>query len=45
MTGPGPQPPRLGRLILRLRPLGSRQEEVEDDLLELFRTRTRTKGR
>ena len=45
MTRSEPQPPRLGRLILRLRPLGSRRQEVEDDLLELFETRVRTRGR
>src|SRR5262245_23411712 len=44
MTGPGPLPPRLGRLILRFRPLGSRRHEVEDDLRELFEARARTKG-
>ena len=36
MTAPLPAPPKLGRLLLRLRPLGSRREEIEADLHEAF---------
>jgi hypothetical protein len=32
-------PPRLGRLLLRLRRLGARRAEIEADLHELFRQR------
>ena len=40
-----PRPPRLGRLLIRLLPLGDRREHVEADLLELYRTRAATEGR
>jgi len=34
-----PRPPRLARVLLRLRPLGDRRDEVVADLDELFRAR------
>lgn len=40
-----PRPPWLGRLLLRLRRLGTRREEIETDLLELFRQRAAERGR
>ena len=40
-----PEPPRIGRLLLRLCRLGLRREEVETDLLELFRIRAAERGR
>lgn len=40
-----PQPPRIGRLLLRLCRLGTRRQEVESDLLELFELRHAQKGR
>ena len=40
-----PQPPRLGRWLLRGLRLGARGPEVESDLLELFRMRTASRGR
>ena len=40
-----PEPPLAGRLIVRLRRLGGRRTEVEDDLRELFDARARTRGR
>jgi hypothetical protein len=40
-----PEPPRIGRLLLRLCRLGLRREEVETDLLELFRIRAADRGR
>ena len=39
------KPPLVGRLLLRLIPLGSRREEVEGDLLELYRARAASRGR
>lgn len=45
MTERRPRPPWIGRAILRLRRLGDRRREVEDDLQELFDARARTKGR
>ena len=38
------RPPRLGRWLLRLRPLGSRRDEVQADLEELFAQRARTQS-
>ena len=38
------RPPLIARLLLRLVPLGSRRAETEEDLLELFRTRTARYG-
>ncbi len=43
MSSP-PKPPLLGRLLLRLAPLGDRRHEVEDDLIELFTRRSRDHG-
>jgi hypothetical protein len=40
-----PEPPRIGRLLLRLCRLGLRREDVETDLLELFRIRAADRGR
>lgn len=40
-----PQPPRLARWFLRLRPLGSRRCEVEADLYEAFLERVARDGR
>ena len=40
----GGTPPGLGRLLLRLIPLGSRRAEVEADLLELFGERATSRG-
>lgn len=40
-----PRPPRLARALLRLRPLGDRQQEVVADLDELFRSRVARVGR
>jgi predicted permease len=37
-------PPRLGRWLLRLLPLGERRADVEDDLMELFESRTASRG-
>ena len=45
MTERRPKRPWVGRLILRLRRLGSRRREVEDDLQELFDVRARTRSR
>jgi putative ABC transport system permease protein len=42
VSGSGPS--RLGRLLLRLQPLGARRAEVEADLLELFALRARHHG-
>jgi predicted permease len=39
------RPPRLGRLLLWLQPLGNRREEVEADLLKLFDLRVAECGR
>jgi len=41
----GPRPPLLGRVLLRLRRLGTRREEIEADLCELFRERAVERGR
>src|SRR5574339_96067 len=38
------RPPKLGRLLLRIRGLGDRRAEVEADLLELFTARARHHG-
>lgn len=38
-------PPLLGRVLLRLRPLGARRRDVEADLLELFEQRVASLGR
>lgn len=40
-----PRPPRLARLLLRLRPLGSRRSEIETDLHEVFLGRVARQGR
>jgi putative ABC transport system permease protein len=40
-----PEPPWIGRLLLRLCRLGLRRDEVETDLLELFRIRAADRGR
>ncbi len=45
MTAAGPEPPRLGRLLVRVRPLGERRAEVEADLEELFARRVAVLGR
>jgi predicted permease len=45
VTESRPRPPWAGRAILRIRRLGHRRREVEDDLQELFDARVRTKGR
>lgn len=39
-----PKPPRVARLILRLRPLGPRRAEVTADLDEVFAERTAAEG-
>jgi len=39
-----PKPPRLARLLLRLRPLGTRRAEVTADLDEVFAERTAAEG-
>lgn len=45
MTPPfDPKPPRLARLILRLRPLGTRRAEVTADLDEVFAERAAAEG-
>ncbi|HMC78437.1 MAG TPA: permease prefix domain 2-containing transporter, partial [Vicinamibacterales bacterium] len=45
MTPPiDPAPPRLARLLLRLRPLGSRRAEVTADLDEIFAERVDAEG-
>jgi predicted permease len=38
------KPPMVGRLLLRLAPLGDRRSEIEDDLIELFARRAREHG-
>jgi putative ABC transport system permease protein len=38
------RPPRLGRLLLRLRPLGDRRDEVTADLEDLFHRRRHARG-
>jgi putative ABC transport system permease protein len=40
-----PRPPRFGRLLLRLLPLGARREEIESDLHEVFLARAATDPR
>ena len=46
MTPPlDPKPPRLARLLLRLRPLGTRRAEVTADLDEMFRRARRRRRR
>jgi predicted permease len=40
-----PRPPRLGRALLRLRPLGSRRAEIDADLREVFLGRVARDGR
>lgn len=45
MARRGSDPPLLGRLMLRLRRLGERREEIETDLRELFRERAAERGR
>ena len=40
----GPKPPRLARLLLRLRPLGTRRAEVTADLDEVFAERRAAEG-
>jgi predicted permease len=40
-----PRPPLLGKLLLRLRRLGPRRQEIEADLRELFRQRVAERGR
>jgi len=40
-----PRPPRLGRLIVRLRRLGPRHDEIDADLTELYRERRAERGR
>jgi putative ABC transport system permease protein len=39
------KPPLLGRVLLRLMPLGDRRDSVEGDLLELFDARVASHGR
>ena len=39
-----PKPPRLARLLLRLRPLGTRRAEVAADLDEVFVERAAAEG-
>jgi putative ABC transport system permease protein len=39
------RPPALGRLLLRLLPLGERREEIADDLATLFEKRFQQEGR
>jgi predicted permease len=39
------RPPRLARLLLAWRPLGTRRADVEADLLELFHRRVGSRGR
>jgi predicted permease len=40
-----PRPPKLARVLLRLRPLGSRRSEIHADLLEAFIERAGRDGR
>lgn len=44
MNDIGPKPPRLARLLLRLRPLGARRAEVTADLDEIFADRASADG-
>lgn len=44
MTPLDPQPPRLARWLLRLRPLGTRRAEVAADLDEVFADRAAVEG-
>jgi predicted permease len=44
MTPRDPQPPRLARWLLRLRPLGARRGEVTADLDEIFAERAAAEG-
>lgn len=45
MTSVQLRPPRIGRLIVRLRALGARRDEIEADLRELFAIRAAEHGR
>jgi predicted permease len=44
VTGPRRSPPRLGRLLVRLRGLGARRADVESDLWELYEHRAAARG-
>jgi predicted permease len=44
MNDMDPKPPRLARLLLRLRPLGARRAEVAADLDEIFSERAAAEG-
>ncbi len=44
MTPRSPVPPRLARVLARLRPLGGRRSDAEADLAELFRERVAAHG-
>ena len=37
-------PPRIARILLRMFPLGERRADIEDDLMELFDSRTASRG-